>query len=450
MAQPIGSFAGIGSGFDYRDLVDQIILSEAFPIAAAKSRIDLATAQLNAYGAYRSALVNLESATKALGDGSAFKGVSTTVMGATNSAGRTVLSAAANAGATPGRYSITVSQLAQSHKVSSISLQADESAVEADGIITLNGRDILIEAGDTLEIIADKINSANESAPSIGVSASVISDTSLSKRLVLTSVESGSAGISISSASGIDAALGLSTIVTGQDAHFSIDGVSMVRSSNTISDVIANFSMTLTEADPSTVVQVSVERSVSYAEGAIGKFVEAYNAVIDFLQAQQSVQGNSKGGPLYNNPTLRLARTSLASVILDGNTQGDGISLSQLGISLDKSGRLTFDAAKFKTSFADDLAGARDRLQQLGDDFAIKIDSWVGAAGTIALNERTLNERITAQEAYMDRVNDRLELRKQILLKQFLAMDVTVQRLNSQGNAFLTAITSAQSDRNGR
>jgi hypothetical protein len=38
-----------------------------------------------------------------------------------------------------------------------------------------------------------------------------------------------------------------------------------------------------------------------------------------------------------------------------------------------------------------------------------------------------------------------MDLRKQTLLKQYLAMDTAVQRINSQGNALLSALSSGGS-----
>ncbi len=446
MASAIGSFAGIGSGFDYRDLVDEIILAESHPIQAAKSRIDLANSQLTAYSSYRNALKNLESAISSLRDGSVLQGASTTVGGAVNSSGKTLLSASAAAGATPGVYSIKVLQTAQNHKVSTASFASVDSALGLTGDLELNGVTISILATDTLEAIRDKINTSNESSSPIGISASIISDSTTSKRLVLSSTASGSEGISFDELDGVVTALGLNTIVEGKDAIFSLDGVEIVRSSNIVTDVIANMTITLSEADPTTTVSVQVERSLAYAESAINSFVDAYNQIVDFIKTQQTPGAAGKNPALYNNPTLRLARAALPSAIMEANLDVDALSLTGLGVSLTKEGKLALDSTVFREKFNGDISGVRNALQTVGDSLGTRLESWIGTGGTLSLNEQALNSRIESQQKYMDRMNDRLELRKQILLKQFLAMDVTVSKLNSQGSAFLSAITASQNN----
>lgn len=445
MTQPIGSFAGIGSGFDYRDLVDGIIEAESVTVKAESLKVDKANAQLAAYNTYRLLLSNLNSAIESLKDGSAVQGVSTTVAGAVTASGKTVLSAQGSVGADPGSYSIRVLQTAQAEKLSSTSFSEANVPLGITGDLETGGGTITIEASDTLSDIRDKINSTSGS----GIAATIISDSANIKRLVLTSTGTGSAGAGVDLDGNIATQLGLYTLVEGQDAIFSVDGVEVQRPSNVIDDMIANVTINLLEADTDVTVTLTVERSVDYAANAVNKFVESFNKVVDYIKdQQQAVDGRT--APLHNNPTLRLARSALPSIMFNQYGEDNDTTLGSIGISLTKDGFLSLDTETFQKAFKTDLSSVKAALQGAGESMDRTLDSWIGTGGLLSLTEQSLTDRISTSQDRIERLNDRLALRKQMLLKQFLAMDVAVQRFQSQGNAFFSAISSSPTNQKGQ
>src|SRR6185437_13830198 len=102
-------------------------------------------------------------------------------------------------------------------------------------------------------------------------------------------------------------------LVSGADAKFSVDGVAFTRTSNTVSDVIANTTLTLTAADPNTIANANVSLSSSAATSAVQNYVNAYTAVVDFIKTQQTPGADPTSNPtLYNDPLLRNARSATA------------------------------------------------------------------------------------------------------------------------------------------
>lgn len=197
MTGAIGSFAGIGSGFSYTDLVNQMIQVESAPATVMQGRIDKANAQISAFKSYSGLLSTLESAAKSLRDGSAFDGVMATVANANGASGRPVLSAIASAGAAPGSYAVQVLQTAQAEKLSGATFASGTAALNLAGDFVLNGKTISVAATDTLAAIRDKINTANTGATPTGVSASIVTDATNAQRLVLTSTKTGATGIDL-------------------------------------------------------------------------------------------------------------------------------------------------------------------------------------------------------------------------------------------------------------
>ncbi|MGI8547859.1 MAG: flagellar filament capping protein FliD [Gemmatimonadaceae bacterium] len=197
MTDSIGTFAGIGSGVDYRSLVDQIIRVDSQPATRIQSRIDAVNAQMAAFKTYSGLISNLGISAKLMRDGSAFGGVNTNVSNATSAGGRTLLGATSVAGATPGSYAVQVLQMAQAEKLSGSTFASNLGAVGIVGEFVVNGKAVSIAATDSLTGIRDRINAVNTGVLPSGVAASVVTDASNAQRLVLTSQKTGAAGIDI-------------------------------------------------------------------------------------------------------------------------------------------------------------------------------------------------------------------------------------------------------------
>jgi flagellar hook-associated protein 2 len=197
MTGPVGNFAGIGSGFDYSSLVDQMIQLESAPAQAYQNRITAANAQLSAYKSYSTLLSNLESTAANLRNGNAFAGVNASVANASSIGGRSVLSASASSGAAPGSYAVQVLQTAQAEKLSGATFTSVSGALGLSGDFVINGKTITIAASDSLGAIRDKINVANTGTSPSGVSAAIVADSTNAQRLVLTSQKTGATGIDL-------------------------------------------------------------------------------------------------------------------------------------------------------------------------------------------------------------------------------------------------------------
>ena len=73
MAEPIGSFSGLASGVQWRDLVDQLMTIEAQrKLDPVTARQTLAQKQIVAWSSLQSLATKFRDASKALRDGAAF------------------------------------------------------------------------------------------------------------------------------------------------------------------------------------------------------------------------------------------------------------------------------------------------------------------------------------------------------------------------------------------
>src|SRR5579883_3451857 len=193
-----------------------------------------------------------------------------------------VLTAATTTGATVGTHSVTVNSLATTSSYDTNALASD-STTFATGQFTIqvgSGSPVTVtvdSTNNTLSGLASYINSQN-----YGVTASVITDANGS-RLALVSNTSGAPGDLV--ISGNTTGLTFNKTATGSNASLTVDGVSINSTSNIVSGVIPDVTLSLTgtSANP---VTVTIAPDAARVSDAINNFVSAYNAVIQAINSQ--------------------------------------------------------------------------------------------------------------------------------------------------------------------
>ncbi|MEP7382328.1 MAG: flagellar filament capping protein FliD [Gemmatimonadota bacterium] len=197
MSDPIGSFSGLASGVQWRDLVDQLVsLDKQRKLDPVTARTTLVQKQATAWTTYQSLAVKFRDASNALRDSSAF-GAFTVTGGTSVTTGRTLVSAAASFGAAPGTYAVEVLNVARANKLSGAVVSSPATALGYSGEFGINGQKVTVVATDTLNSIRDKINGLNAGGTPSGVSASVLSTGSTQHRIVLSSDQTGASGIEL-------------------------------------------------------------------------------------------------------------------------------------------------------------------------------------------------------------------------------------------------------------
>lgn len=354
------------------------------------------------------------------------------------------------------------------------------TALTGTGSFTINGVSIDYDAStDSLNDVLSRINSK--------VSTVVASYDSQTDKIVLSSKETGSLGITRTDVSGnfLEAA-GLldntgdsaAAVNLGQNAAYSIAGLNngqtMYSTSNTISDAIAGVTLTLKEADPGTPVEVTVARDSSQLKAKVQSFVTAYNDAINLIGARlteeplenASSQATRRVGLLRGDSMLASIRTALTSSVVNtiGGLPSDFNRLGNLGVSISssdyKTGTLTFNTDRFDALvnqnfeqaydilFRDDDAdgvmddgevGAVPRmleaLDKLIDDTNQDYGSVVAPRGTIPNRNKTYDTEIKNIDLRIEELEQRLALREQVLRAKFLAAESAISSLSSMGSA---------------
>lgn len=373
------SSSGIGSGLDVNSIVSQLIALERRPLTVLATREAKLQAQLSAYGSLKGALSSFQSAVATLANPAKFTAITA------NLADATVATATASSAAVAGSYSVEVQTLAQAHKLKSAPFAATSSTVGSGsltiqfgtysgGAFTLNpdkaAATITINSSQSsLTGVRDAINAANA-----GVSASIVNDGG-GNRLVIASKDSGIANalkitvadddLAHTDNAGLsqlvyNAATGgttnLTQTVAAQNATVVIDGISISKASNTLTDAIEGVTLNLLKANTPSATTLTLARDTAGVQAAVQSFVKAYNdlnkTVTDLSKYDAA---NKRASTLTGDATVRSVQTQLRGVLNTPLTAtGGGLTaLSDIGITFQKDGTLKLDSSKLNTVLSD-------------------------------------------------------------------------------------------------
>jgi flagellar hook-associated protein 2 len=426
-----------GQGFDVATTVTQIMASEQAIENPWNTQLTALQAQDTVFTSLGTDLSTLTTTLQSLTD---FNGVLSEKQGASSNPDLLSLTSA-NSTAVAGSHTIVIDSLAQTSSEYSGTLA--NAGDTLSGTLTIqvgSGTSNTITVGSSSNTLASL--SAAINAADIGVSASVISDSSGS-RLSLVSATGGTAGQLTVSSGLTDAttagSIAFQTGQTGQNASLTVDGVSLSSPTNSVSGAISGVTIQLLAASPATQVQVQITNDNTDIETAVGKLVTAYNAVVSDLNAQEGNNSSGNAEPLFGSPTLAMLQGQLSGALFAGAASGAISNITQLGLSVNKDGTLalntdTLDSA-LNSNFAD-VTGFLQNSGSFGQLFATTLNNLGTQApsGAIYLaqqqnsaQEAALNQNISDEDA-------RLATQKTALTDELNAANQILQSIPSQLN----------------
>jgi flagellar hook-associated protein 2 len=342
---------------------------------------------------YKNQLTSLQSQDTVISNlGSLLSTLSNDITGLTDPAGvlsgkqgsssdtNTLALLSADTTATAGSHTVTVQNLAQTSTEASSAVGANDilSGSFSFHIGSGSSQTVSVDpSNNTLAGLAATINQAG-----IGVSASIVTDSSGS-RLSLISQTSGLGGqITIDSNSLSDATTGAVSLIAGQagqDAQFTVDGIKTTSASNTITGAIPGVTMQLLgkSANP---VQVQIDNDTSSVTTALSTMVKDYNAVVSALSAQEGKDASGKAEPLYGSPLISQLQQMLSSA-LNTPSATSLTSVTQVGLSLSSDGTLSLNTDQLTSALNDNYAGVQALFQNT-NSFGLNLEQAVNNAGT--------------------------------------------------------------------
>ncbi|HMJ37909.1 MAG TPA: flagellar filament capping protein FliD [Baekduia sp.] len=363
-------------------------------------------------------------------------------------------------GAPPGGYDVSITQLATAERAT-----YDWQDLAADGPLQILNKDgtprasIDLKAGATVD---DAVAAINASTDTNVYAVNVNGD------LVLAAKSTGDgSGFSVTGA-------GAETErVAGLNAKLTINGATVERQTNTITDALPGVTLTLKGKTSGTnTIGVTVGTPGPDKDAITQKaqsFITAYNALVTATRAdldEKRVPGATTStdiqrGTLFGDSGLSSMLTSFRSAISAPIAGLTGLtSLADLGISTGAAntgttvnqdavdGKLTLDTAKLSAALDSNPLGVRKLLGGLsGTDgfsqaFSAVIAPLQGTGGI-------LDSRITAATKDLSDIKDRLDTfdarmdtKQAMYQKQFTALETALQKSQTVGTSLASYISS--------
>jgi flagellar hook-associated protein 2 len=456
------SVDGLVSGMDTTSLITQLLQAEAGPQTALKTRLSSSQTAASAYRTVNTTFLAITAAAEA-----ALKpDLWTSAKGTSSSP-----SVAVSVGASPvnGSLGFTVQSLAAAHSVvdRDAAWTSATSAYGASSIEVFDGLGVskgTIPIGGT-QTLADAATAIN--ASTLGLSAAVVQVRGGATPEYALQVSSKTSGADSTFSLTGAGTFGITSV--GADAELKIGDAagaySVYSSTNTFDSVLSGATLTVSKADPAATVTVSVASDPDAVAGKIAAMVDAVNAALSTVKTYTSNAPGSTAALKGDSPLTQLAGRVLDAV---SSAIGSDGSPARVGFQLTKDGKITFDKAKFVTALKDDPALAMrmvsgtpagngpDGLVGGGDD----IPEITGIAGKLLALSKSASDSTTGSivalangqdslaKDYKDRIANwdlRLAKRKEMLTRQFTAMETALSSLKNQSTWLAGQINSLPS-----
>lgn len=470
---------GIGSGLDLESLVQSLVQAERVPKEQRlNEREQVASSQLSAIGKLKSSLGAFKDAATALSEGDSLENRNVTIKNPTTNSD-SPFQATAGISASNGDYQVIVEQLASGSRLET----ADGSFAAATDTVLTTDSDTLqfsIPSGSsfTVEVtagmtLAELRNAINDASDNFGVNANIINTgTAAGAKLVFSSSVTGTGNdLTISSLGGsseLDAITGATTVTAATNAVAQVDGIRVESETNRFDNTIAGVDLTvskLSEQDdagnflPST---LSIGFDEQSAREKIDNLISTYNSLMDTVdrETRYGLTDDAPDGALAGDFTARGLRMGLASVVSAVNTESSLNNLFQLGIELNKEGRLEIGTTNIGGgSGATRLTTALDEnfdevvnLFSGSNGLATKLveyaDQYLQGDGIFSSRESSLK---TQQDMIADeriQLLDRIDSFESTLRAKYTALDGTIASLNNTGSALLASLSNFSNNNN--
>jgi flagellar hook-associated protein 2 len=353
-------------------------------------------------------------------------------------------------GAVAGRYGVRVERLASPAKARSEGLAPDETVRGGTLALTVMGQsyEVTVSDGASLESVAWALN--HSGAP---VNAAVLDD-GTHRYLSLTPTDTGypvggtpaDALTVVETSTGTTGrALKVSVFQEATNAVVHVDGLRFERSSNEVSGAIPGVTLSL-QATGSVAEDLVIAHDLPATTAKLKTFVDAYNSVIAFVQAQLAVtEASDREGTLAGDSAVRTLQASLQQLITSAVREDGSVrTLADLGVKTERNGSLSLDPAVLGKALVrdpralDELfttaeAGIAARMDEL-------VDRYIDTGGILASRKQSLQGRISDLDDEIGTMETRIETYRERLLQQFTAMENVVAGLRSMGN-YLDALS---------
>lgn len=464
MAGTISSL-GIGSNVLTADVIDKLKAADtAGMITPIDNKITLQKQKGQALTLLNSLLSTFQTSVSALGNDTLYQARS--VSGNTSN-----VSVTAASGVNVQSFTISNTQLALNDvKESGAFTSTGATVASGSGTLTLASGGVTYGVAYTNSMTLEELKDAINTQANGKIVASTLQVGTNDYRLVLRSVDTGAAqAITLSDSVGgtLDAKLystydattnptGVQSIQTAQDASFKYNGITLTRSSNTITDITPGMTIKLL-ADSTSTANIAITQDITAVSDEMANLVQSYNTLTSQLNDMTTTDvAAGKVGVFNGDSSINGIGREITRLMTSLN--GNGHSLAQYGIDLSQTGTMSFNSSTFATKYNADITASNTFFSNVVDPInkeegiftklealMVHYTSSTGVMSNLTTGSDTalkaLNTNKTRSQALLD-------ARYAAMTARFAQYDSMISKLNNQFSSLSQQISMATNGTN--
>lgn len=241
-------------------------------------------------------------------------------------------------------------------------------------------------------------------------------------------------------------AVGLSSLASGNmtttqaaaDASITVNGLTVTRSSNTITDVITGVTMNLLKISGTTEFTLTVAQDTSTLTSKLNSFVSSYNQVMSTIN---SLRGDSTTrGILSGDATSATLKNTLRTVT---TATYNNTNLVSLGLTHDKNGVLSLDSSTLNSAISSNQSNVITTINTMATSLESTLGDYVNT--TLPVKKNGYQDSVKNVQKNVENLERRLQTTEVALKKKFIALDRLLNQL--QGTS---SYLSQQMDKLGK
>lgn len=360
------------------------------------------------------------------------------------------------------KFNVSVNDAADGFKFSYKTTGAVTTAPTLTGSGSSHTTSVITAGVDAINAPTTTTISVSQDTPAGVVSAINAANTGIVATLVDTGTSANSYKIVLAGQTGSDGVFTLTSspdlgfhdlansLQTAQDSIVEFEGLSVVRSSNTLTDVVEGASINLLATSASD-VRINIDNDVSTLKTSVKDVVTAYNDLLsifdEFISSDVNLDSELAGALSEDGSIVRFLKNKLReSIFGDSSTpSGEITALRDLGVTVNQYGAIVFEEATYDTVIASKFGDVVTMLtadtnnqnlyetsyKGLAQDIATVIDGLIDSNGVVSTRETGAKTELVDHEGELTKLEERMEKVYNRYLTQFGAMETLMATLDS-------------------
>lgn len=363
--------SGINTGLDTNSIVQKLVSLRQQTTNIIASKQQVSQQKLTTFQNLQSQLQTFSSVATTLNTQDQFLSTQASFSNNNATAQNTVMNVTTSGLATSGTYSLVVNSLAKATQLVSQGFSDINTHIN-DGTFQITvGNTVtnitINSTNDTLEGLRSAINNSGAA-----VTASYVNDGSANPiRLVIAGTQTGAANSVTAQLQVSNFGAGTANLMpftqtqAAQDATMVVNGISVTKSSNTVTDVINGATLNLQSIGSGA---LTISTNTSAITTKINSFISGYNTVMTYLNQLLAVNPDKTTGVLFGNAAVEDIQNQLRNAVTTpiAGVSGPYSFLSQVGITTQADGTLSLDTGALNTALTTNLRNVSQLFASTG------------------------------------------------------------------------------------